>query len=83
MFGVNTGNTCTFGIYHGNARAPPHGTIIMAHNTAIRLLSQANLLNICHNVSVDNFISSTALFQNLLSAWNNSNSTVRSNRQEP
>ena len=78
---VSTGYTCTFEIYRGKTREPPRGALTITHNTAMRLLSQANLLNLGHNVGFDNFFSSPALFQDLYQRGTTATGTVRSNRR--
>ena len=79
---VNSGYTCTFEIYGGKTREPPvRGTFNVTHRTVIRLLNQARVLNLGHNVGFDNYFSSPALFQDLYERNTTATGTVRSNRQ--
>lgn len=77
---TTTGYTCSFEVYTGKARRPAGGNLTVTHATAIRLLNQAGLLNLGHNVGFDNFFSSPALFLHLYQCGTTATGTVRRNR---
>lgn len=78
---VNTGYTCTYEIYAGKTREPPvRGPVNITQRTVIRLLNQARVLNLGHNVGFDSYFSSPALFQDLYDRSTTATGTVRSNR---
>lgn len=64
----------------GKTEEPPSGTFTITHNTTFRLLSQATLLNLGHNVGLNIIFSSPSTLQDLRQRGTTGTGTMRSNR---